>query len=562
MRTKKRTIVAFDPSILRSDGKQILTTEIDVPAEALAPGPRGYRVTVIDYDASSGKLYAAWEPDHDGAYADKSKEDLLRDPRFHAQNVYAIVMRTLARFEFALGRRLAWGFDGQQIKIAPHAFAVANAFYSRQDQALLFGYYPGSDGGIIFTCLAHDIIVHETTHAILDGLRERYLDVSYPDQQAFHEGFADVVALLSTFSLRDVVAQAFADKGPAIPRDALEIDALRRSMLFALGREVGVELTKARRDALRRDALRRSVELPPSKGLKDRSEYHEPHRRGEILVAAVMNAFLGAWRARLQTLGEREPGRLDRDRVIEEGADAANCLLTMAIRALDYAPPVDLRFDDYLSALLTSDAELRPDDTKYCYREHLRTWFDAYGIEPPEGTKGGLWERAPADLSYEGIHVDALQRNREEVFRFLWENRGALQLDEDAYSRVLSVRPSVRVAPDGFVLRETVAEYKQVLHLPAGKLPDPIRAPAGVPKKQEVAVHGGGVLIFDEFGRLKYHIYQRLRSDRQTARLEFLWRAGALRTPSMPARQPSPAARLHHHRAQDAMMASLLEVEP
>ena len=28
---------------------------------------------------------------------------LLADPKFHAQNVYAIVMRTLARFEFALG---------------------------------------------------------------------------------------------------------------------------------------------------------------------------------------------------------------------------------------------------------------------------------------------------------------------------------------------------------------------------------------------------------------------------------------------------------------------------
>src|SRR5918993_1424458 len=55
---------------------------------------------------------------------------LLEDPRFHAQNVYAIIMRTLARFEFALGRRVGWSFLGHQLQVAPHAFADANAFYS------------------------------------------------------------------------------------------------------------------------------------------------------------------------------------------------------------------------------------------------------------------------------------------------------------------------------------------------------------------------------------------------------------------------------------------------
>jgi len=58
---------------------------------------------------------------------------LLQDPRFHAQHVYAIAMRTLAQFEFALGRRCAWGSGGHQIHIVPHAFADANAFYSRDD---------------------------------------------------------------------------------------------------------------------------------------------------------------------------------------------------------------------------------------------------------------------------------------------------------------------------------------------------------------------------------------------------------------------------------------------
>jgi Zn-dependent metalloprotease len=199
-RTRTLTIVAQDPAVEGADG-QILTAEVDVPAEELARGPWGYRVHVIDYDGSTRTLYKPLEyaKDRDGLPKDRfrkpSRRTILGDPRFHAQNVYAIVMRTLARFEFALGRRVSWGFRGHQLNVAPHAFADANAFYSERDQALLFGYFPGRKG-TVFSCLSHDVVAHETTHALVDGLRERFTDPSSPDQAAFHEGFADLLDLL------------------------------------------------------------------------------------------------------------------------------------------------------------------------------------------------------------------------------------------------------------------------------------------------------------------------------------------------------------------------------
>src|SRR6202795_4719337 len=111
-----------------------------------------------------------------------------------------------------MGRRVGWSFDGHQIQIAPHAFCDANAFYAKEGQGLFFGYFPALAGKRqIFTCLSHEVVAHETTHALLDGLRERYTDPSSPDQAAFHEGFADVVALLSVFSLKNVV-------GALVPR--------------------------------------------------------------------------------------------------------------------------------------------------------------------------------------------------------------------------------------------------------------------------------------------------------------------------------------------------------
>jgi hypothetical protein len=42
------------------------------------------------------------------------------------------------------------------------------------------------------------------------------------------------------------------------------------------------------------------------------------------------------------------------------------------------------------------------------------------------------------------------------------------------------------------------------------------------------AIYGGGVLIFDEYGRLKYHVHNRIFGSRQKERLRYLWEAGLL----------------------------------
>ena len=61
---------------------------------------------------------------------------------------------------------------------------------------------------MICTALSHDIIAHETTHALLDGLRSSFMDPTNVDVPAFHEGFADLVALFLHFSYADVVERA------------------------------------------------------------------------------------------------------------------------------------------------------------------------------------------------------------------------------------------------------------------------------------------------------------------------------------------------------------------
>jgi len=254
-------------------------------------------------------------------------------------------------------------------------------------------------------------------------------------------------------------------------------------------------------------------------------------------VAAVLNAFLTAWVKRLEALGQVAPGRLDRGRVVEEGSMIADYLLTMVIRALDYLPPVNLEFCDFLSAVLSSDREINPNDSRYRFRDTLRESLVSYGIDPAsKGTDAdpGIWCPPAATLNYEAVHFESMQRDRDEVFRFVWENRKALKLYENAYTRVLSVRPCLRIGPDGFALRETVAEYVQIIDLQAGELKRlQIAIPEDMPKEQEIKLYGGGTLIFDEYGRLKYHVSNRLNNrERQSRRIEYLWRFGYYRDPS------------------------------
>ncbi len=545
--TRKLTILALDPSV--RDGSGILRTQVEIQNESLSAGPRGYRVHIIDYDASTGAWRAparlpAGVNCESAAPRDPfetaADEKLLEDRSFHAFMTYGIIMKTLARFEFALGRRIGWSFGGHQIQVAPHAFADANAFYSLDTQGLHFGYFPSADGKRrVYSCLSHEIVAHETTHALLDGLRERYMDPSSPQQAGFHEGFADIVALLSILSAESVVTKVVdlgmpQRDGDSLRRAAVTPEKLRRSGLFGLAQEMGAELA-----GIHGQALRRSIALEPRSDYLTSGEYDEPHDAGEVLVAAVLNAYLEVWVNRLQTIGNQT--RLDRKRAAEEGAEIADRLLTMCIRAIDYCPPTDLQFRDFASAILTADWELNPRDEKYRIRESLLRSFRAYGIEPSSpGSKGrqeGSWDPPPEDTRFRSdrTHFDSMKTDAQELFLFLWENRAAFKLNEEAHTRVLSVRPAVRAGRDGFILRETVAEYHQQITLFARELEDyGIARPEGMPPDTTVTLYGGNAVIFDEYGHVKYNIGNAIMDPkrdevqaRQSRRLEDLWKAGA-----------------------------------
>ena len=79
----------------------------------------------------------------------------------------------------------------------------------------------------------------------------------------------------------------------------------------------------------------------------------------------------------------------------------------------------------------------------------------------------------------------------------------------------------------GSLVNEVIADYVQTLRTTAEDLPPGVNAPAGMPPDTPVELWGGGVLVFDQFGRFRLH--QRkpiLDGERQSRRLAHLFAEG------------------------------------
>ena len=563
------------------------------PANFLGPGPVGEYVEVVDVDPASKMAYPPIDLNDPYLLAENGLAPSEGNPQFHQQMVYAVAMRTIEAFESAIGRRALWArkrFEWEEknpstgkmekkyrteyvprLRIYPHALRQANAYYSPDKVALLFGYFPEmrSDtddealGGMVFTCLSHDIVAHEMTHALLDGLHRRYQEASNVDVLAFHEAFADIVAMFQHFTFSELLRYEIArTRG----------DLRQGNFMADLAQQFGAALNRSK-------ALRSAIGVNPE--VTNYASTTEPHERGSVLVAAVFDAFLMIYRRRTEDLlriatggsGVLNPGALHPDlvdRFAREANRSAAHVLEICIRALDYCPPVDITFADYLRALITADADLVGVD-KYGYRVAFLEAFQARGIYPddvrtlsveslrwsqPRKQLKGLseflhdprefllskkWEDKSLKFAWprKGDRKEAYEageRNARMLHAWLAEHLTSEAAEEFGLNRrdkdhpttsdfvidrtgkpvfeVHSVRPAYRVAPDAEIKNEIVAVITQRRRVTVDK--DGKADPNNRKSEDEFWFRGGCTLIIDPDNAaepIRYAISKRTMSD-------------------------------------------------
>ena len=147
--------------------------------------------------------------------------------QFDAVHTFTVVRQTLTMYQRALATGgeaapLPWQWnsasDTAPLLVYPHGIPdVMNAYYSRGERALKFGdFIPSGSAERMYTCRSFDIVAHETGHAVLDGLKPRWLLNNNPPQTGgLHEAFGDLTAIFLTLSQLDqaeaVIAQTKAD---------------------------------------------------------------------------------------------------------------------------------------------------------------------------------------------------------------------------------------------------------------------------------------------------------------------------------------------------------------
>jgi hypothetical protein len=564
------TVYAFDPSMGRNLSNYM---QIRVPYEELRPGPVGGKIAVVDYDASNKRWYAPVNLDDPNILLRGGVEPGESNPQFHQQMVYAVASETISRFETALGRDIYFRPKPgtrkdapfrAHLRIFPHAFQQANAFYDPDLKALVFGYFPASEtdagenlpGQTVFTCLSHDIVAHETTHAVIDRIRTYFTESTSPDTPAFHEAFADIVALFQHFSMREAVIDTLNRTGGQLYKPELRPDA-KPDGAPVIGAEISrhnplVELAKQFGEAMgTRKALREALGTTPDPALLEKE--FEPHSRGAILVAAVFDAFFSVYLKRTADLmrigraggavsaaGDLHPDLADR--LCREAVKIAGNFLNICIRAIDYAPPVDIQFGEFLRAIITADSDLVPDDP-HGYRAELIGAFRRRGIVPEDvasyGEEALRW-RGPADdgkslppcegLRFGVFHetdeeaaklnADKAKKNAKILVAYAKTHAADLGLSKKGGLKIQasSFHPIHRIAPNGRLVVEFAVEFMQQR--------DERLDPAN-PKSPAFTFRGGSTVIFDHHGNVRYVVRKSIdNKSRLQRQREFQSRLG------------------------------------
>lgn len=548
-------IYTQDPSLSDRLGG---VASVPVPYEKLEPGPVGSLFEVSWQGAPAPLEAGPLDLDDPHLLLAGGLAPTPSNGRFHLQMVYAVCSLTYAAFKRALGRDIGWAIaargDGPlRLVVRPFGFSGPNAGYSREAGDLSFGYFRAGakpagftiQKGLICTALSHDIIAHETTHALLDGLRSAFFIPTNVDVPAFHEAFADLVALFLHFTYPNVVEQAIrASRG----------SLTRSSLLTDLAREFGYARSKAGRAA----ALRSGVDVegvaafdsdvPATKdsGPRPYDAALEPHALGTVLVSAVFEAFTTIVRRKTERLlriagldSEAPTSAPMNDALVkalaQEASDVAGQFLNVCIRAIDYCPPADMELGEYLRALITADGDLERAD-KWGFREALMRSFRRRHIFPDHVqfmTEDAVRWRPPAaplrvpglafrELRFEGdpgqpSDAQELLRQAHELGRFVTDPQHAREFQliaphaslpkgvvQASPAMVQSVRVARRAAPDGRILFDLVAEVTQACTVRrAGDLFD---------------MTGGCTVVIDPYGEVRYAIYKRFGSETRPAR--------------------------------------------
>jgi len=441
----------------------------------LLAGPIGDRMAVFDYNIERDVVFPPATPRKDGSFPQYELDDV----RFHQLNTYAIAARATELVELELGRPLRWGFEGSRLLVVPHAGILENAFYSAESHSLQFYSFMGNGRNrrAYHTALAHDIVAHETGHAILDAVRPRYYEPFEPETSALHEAVGDLCAIFAALS-HDVVQR----------RVAGSLDRLNLLSEIAEGFEEA--------GAHGWGSIRSLVDATSS----DWKDTIEPHDLSLKLSSTIYLALRTLHR-RLMRRGEARVSALRTARTV---------IQRMTVRALDFLPPADCTIAEYAEALLAADRSVHPRDENG-YRAIVRSVLAERGLVSKREKSLELtrWSNYPPSWPRPSVR---------DAYLFLHANRPNLALGGHPDQRDFIIRDVQlkRLPSSPGEVAQIAIVYEYPVDVKLG------RKEAEIFGERWITLRGGGTLVFDALGVLLHEAAKPVNRERVEAAKRFL----------------------------------------
>lgn len=321
------------------------------PAD-IQPGLMNTRIRIKDSE------HPIAQPDADNNYLYWSGT-----PEFNQINAFYYANMTLHMFEKFAHRRIPWAFASPRLKIDPHAGIGMNALYDEDNRKLGFFQFD-FEGDIMNTAQSADVVVHETAHAVLDGMRDLYNESFGMGPLAFHEAFGDIAAVLVALQDDSLVWRLLDWTGGDLSMDNFAakvaeriVETIHREELQEIG-----ERTVYLRNAINPFEWKPFDELEYFPQDPSHELGRESHNYSRLFTGAFYDIFVEIYE-RFRS-HEKKQSRI----AVHRARDIMGHLLMYAI---EIGPVAELTFADMARAFLTADQLLN----KGMYSDIIATKF-------------------------------------------------------------------------------------------------------------------------------------------------------------------------------------------
>jgi len=438
------------------------------------------------------------------------------DREFDQVNSFVCSYKTLDMHQNYLSHDIEWAFSKDQLGVNSHAGEGANAYYARWKRSINFFYFK-SEGleKTVQTSQSVDVVSHETGHAVLDGMKPRYLSSWGGETRAFHEAFGDATSMLYTLGRDDNLEKIVEETGG---------DLSKTNRLSMLAEEFGKAIRLMNDDPSDDDKtyLRNSrnefkwvpIDSLPSSGPREELT-GEPHSFARIFSGAFYDSFKNLYDRFVEELPplppppppEPDPGQ-GQEPVQQPGREqeapvppnqgqeppppipdyvgamraARNVLGPIFIKGVELAPSSGASFKQIALGMLEADKIINEGN----FKEQLSEAFINKNILLPED----IPEEEPEQPEMKGISMDSRIKSGKEAMEFLKKNAKKLGVKHSEYgdARIIFNKRG-----------ETTIEYHSLREIPLSS--HGIYKVEGV-RDLHVDIHGGMTLGFDKDGKL------------------------------------------------------------